>query len=290
MASTTDPVDRPTTTSSASTICEMLQMPQQDGESRCIPVPGSSDPCKQIRIVYSEGTGPFSLADTKRAVDLQALLSREVDQSTNFKLKLGRTQRFGIAAALTWAVLYMCDSPWLEEVLRNKNIHLFLEEGKELSLPHISKHPYLSYDFQRSAMQPDLALQTAAPADQFQTSQIQNPILYSLAMRLIELGVGKTFEKLRREYRGANSVNAAAAAISPIEDYKIAKEQIEELMLDSESYAYAVDRCLRFLFPGPPARNTFEYVVFRKTFFDDVVAPIQAVFDYMPTSESELSL
>jgi hypothetical protein len=270
----------------------MLQMPQQDGRVECIPIPGS-DPYKQIRIMYPESTADHTLADTKRAVRLHALLSREVDQSTNLKLALDRKQRFGIAAALAWAVLYLCDSPWLEEVLRDEDIHLFLEEENGMSSPHLSKHPYLSYDFQRSIAHPDPAPRMADPAAQFQSSQIQNITLYTLAIRLIELGLNKPFDRLRREYRAATSTNTLpqdAAATSPIEDFNVAKDQIEELMLDSSmSYAYAVDRCLSFLFPGPPARNTFEYGPFRKAFFEDVVAPIQAVFDLIPVSVSQLS-
>jgi hypothetical protein len=270
----------------------MLQTPQQNERLEYIPVPGS-DPCKQIRIVFPGSTAGCTLAETKRAVRLHACLSREVDQSTNLKLALDRKQRFGIAAALAWAVLYLCDSPWLEQMLRDEDIHLFLEEETPMSLPHLSKHPYLSYDFQSPIAQSDSASRVANPAAQFQNNQIQNITLYNLAIRLIELGLNKPFDRLRREYRAAISTDTSphdAAAPSPVEDFNIAKDQIEELMLDSSmSYAYAVDRCLSFLFPGPPARNTFEYGPFRKAFFEDVIAPIQAVFDLIPASASQLS-
>jgi hypothetical protein len=44
------------------------------------------------------------------------------------------------------------------------------------------------------------------------------------------------------------------------------------------NYANAVKRCLEFLFLEPPT-NSFQYVTFRKAFFNDVVAPVQAMLN-----------
>jgi hypothetical protein len=66
-------------------------------------------------------------------------------------------------------------------------------------------------------------------------------------------------------------------------DFDIAKALIVELALDpGRTFADAVDRCLRFLFPGPEHLNNFSEPSFRKTFFEEVVAPIQATYEMTP--------
>ena len=253
-------------------------------------VPGS-DTCEEIRISYPEEIGGCAVGDTKTAIHLHAFLSREVNEVTKLKLALNRKERFGVAAALTWAVLYLCDSPWLEKIMEVKDIHLFLEQAQGSSL-HISEHPYLSYNFQRTGRNQRQELQGDTKIGGFQSGQIQHMTLYSLAIRLIELGLNKPFERLRNEYRAStNSSIPGDADATLTEDFIIAKNQFVELELDpGYSYACAVDRCLSFMFPGPPDRNTFEYGPFREAFFADVVAPVQAVFDLIPGSASQLNL
>jgi hypothetical protein len=88
----------------------------------------------------------------------------------------------------------------------------------------------------------------------------------------------------------ADPTTSPSSDATLVDDYDVAQYQIGELMLDAGIfYAYAVDRCLRFVFPGSAALNTFEQSAFRKTFFADVVAPIQASFELIPGSLSQIT-
>jgi hypothetical protein len=271
-------------------LCEMLHLKHQDQSTiGYIPVP-DSDPFKQVRI-FAENTQSASLKASGSVVRLHDVLKRTVDQTTNWRLGLDRKQRFGVATALTWAVLHLCESPWLEETLRDEDIYFFIEQEIGKPLPRLSNHLYLSHSFQLpiSKSVPPAHAVTQTQTSTFQSKQIQNIALYSLAIRLIELGLNKPFDKIRSEYQVATSSEPSAQPNNPLDDFDVAKYQISELYLDpGMSYGNAVDRCLRFLFPGPPQHNTFQFSSFRSTFFADVVAPIQATFELIPWSASQI--
>jgi hypothetical protein len=236
---------------------------------------------------------------------LNTLLSRTSDITLNRRLALARKQRFGIAAALTWSVLYLCDSPWLGKALKNDEIQLFLESQGDTNSDCLSNNPYLSYKFSLPPSAPGPLPAEASPppteSEKFQSNQIRNMTLFTLAIRLIELGQNKSFNKIKADYWSsmnvpdADATDAGAAQVgnnaTTADDFEIAKSQITELYLDpGMAYGNATDRCLRFLFPGPEEKNTFDYPSFRRTFFTDVVAPVQATFELIPGSCSELPL
>lgn len=262
-------------------LCDVLQ-DAKGLNVTSLPVP-NSQPSKHIRVSPLRSSETLNPADIKHTIQLQSILDRAVDHTTNRRYALGRKQRFGIATALVWAVLHLCDSPWLEEVIHNDAVHLFLEQDGH-DIPHLSFHPYLSHNFLTSPQKSGGNVFTTA---QFQKQQIQNITLYTLAIRLIELGTNKSFEKLRREYNA--SFPSSTAPTTPLDDYDVAKWQIEELSLDpGPSYAGAVEKCLRFIFPGPTAMQTFEHKSFRSTFFDHVIAPIQATYELIPASSFQV--
>jgi hypothetical protein len=193
---------------------------------------------------------------------------------------LNRKQRFGVAAALTWAVLHLCDSPWLEKTLENENIHMFLECDDS----SISNNPYFSCKFTSTTTNSGRKTPDSSPAAQFQSIQVPNHFFFTLAICLIELGRNKLLADIRHEYR---SVLTTSYLQSPtaMDDFEVAKMQYDELVLDpGQEYANAVDQCLKFLFPGNPATHSFKQKHFRKTFFDEVVAPIQATYELIPDS------
>ncbi|KAF2877445.1 hypothetical protein BDV95DRAFT_559300 [Massariosphaeria phaeospora] len=277
-------------------LCQMLRTLASDQPLLgFIPVPDSS-PNKQLRILAKSLNGSPSLNDTTRPVHLQSLLSRAYDAPTNRRLALSRKQRFGIAAALTWAVLHLCDSPWLGKSVNNDEIHVFFDNRPKMTSSGLSNHPYLSYDFCLNPQNPTSPLETTTQTAQFQNKQIRNMTLFTLAIRLIELGLNRPFSQLRHEFSQAGATDATNPTIQPspnstiVDDFEIAECQILELYLDpGKAYADAADRCLRFLFPGPAAMNTFEYSSFRSTFFADVVAPVQATFELIPGSCDQIA-
>jgi hypothetical protein len=185
---------------------------------------------------------------------------------------------------LASAVLHLCDSNWIGETIKNDDIQLFLES--QAGSPSLSRNPYISCKFHSSSSGTSQAQQTAR--DKFQSKQIQNLTLFSLAVRLLELGLNKPFSKLRYEYRAFAASDLGAEPpptddSSVTDDFNIAKALVVELGLDpGRTFADAVDRCLRFLFPGPEHLNNFSQPLFRKTFFEEVVAPIQATYEMTP--------
>jgi hypothetical protein len=230
------------------------------------------------------------MVDTHRTADLQSLLSRVYDAPSDRRLALSRKQRFGIAAALTWAVLHLCDTPWLSKSVNDDEIHIFLQSQSGTSPSDLANHPYLSYDFLPTP-KPVSPTQTRAEshAAEFQSNQILNMTLFTLAIRLIELGLNRPFSQLRQEYQNSAAGGTPPANPTIVDDFKVAEQQIWELYHDpGRVYADAADRCLRFLFPGPARMNTFEYGSFRNTFFADVVAPVQATFELIPGSCAQI--
>jgi hypothetical protein len=156
----------------------------------------------------------------------------------------------------------------------------------------------LSYNFSLPPSAPGTEAAAAnslrTESEKFKSNQIKNMTLFTLAIRLIELGQNKPFNKIRADYWSSMNVADAGGAqvrnnATIADDFEIAKSQITELNLDAgKAYGNATDRCLKFLFPGPEEQNTFGYRDFRRTFFADVVAPVQATFELIPGSCSEL--
>lgn len=254
---------------------------------RFIPLP-DPDSSEQIRVDFMDEMSMSVLLRAKHPIDLQTLLSRQRDQITNQRLRLNRKRRFAVASALAWAVLHLCDSPWLDEILSADNIRFFLEQQNGSGAPELSNHPYLAHAFKLSESDPTAAGKRSSQNNAFYNKQVENITLYTLAIRLIELGRDKTLAQLRQEY---HLITGEAIKADPdiLDDFDVAKFHIRELELDPGiAYSHAVDRCLRFIFPGSADTNTFEHRPFRSMFFSDVVAPIQATYELIPGSLSQV--
>ncbi|KAF2015913.1 hypothetical protein BU24DRAFT_422224 [Aaosphaeria arxii CBS 175.79] len=284
-------------------LCSALQTTQITNTSLgYLPIP-NSNPAKQLHVVLEDIPGSTA-ATTKRTIHLRSLLHRTLDIATNRRLGLSRKQRFGVAAALTWAVLHLRDSPWLTGTLDDEAIHMFFESQQTSTTPtttttsiNILDHPYFSYDFHTS--NPPTP-RPSTPAASFQSTQIPNLFLFTLGIRLIELGRNIPFSRLRQDYQSSPSAafsrtsTSSTQAPTLIDDFEVAKAQYDELCLDpGPSYANAVDRCLSALFPGGGGgasmmRHSFENPGFRRSFYEDVVAPVQATFQMVPGEYRDL--
>jgi hypothetical protein len=270
----------------STTVCGMLHLNHTNGAVIGTMTIPNSDPCKRVRILADENP-QANMSTITRLIQLDAALSQVMDPVTSRQLGLHRKQRFGIAAGLAWAVLHLCESPWLATTLGDDNIHLFMHhEGGRL---HLSSHPYLSHGFRPSASTPGSPMQidnqNFAPP---QGNWIRNMPLYTLAIRLIELGLGKPFTTLRNEYHASKGTTQSLQSSSDLDNFEVARHQLLKLQLDpSPSYATAVQQCLSLSFYEVSQRNTFQNSAFRKTFFEDVVAPVQATFDLIPGSAAQ---
>ena len=236
------------------------------------------DPGLQQTRRVNVASAPKTFSAPVKALPLKSLLPPQ-----NFlpHLELSRKQRFGIAAAMAWAVLYLCGSPWLSEAWSRDEVHVFLESsatGREL----LAKNPCVSYLFSSGAMSAP-ALPAATPADRFNSNQIRNKTLFALGILLIELCINSPFEEFRQQSQTGNTQTTAT------DDYEIAVMKTNEVYLDAgDSYGYAVQRCVRCEFPGRDISKSFDFSQFRRHFYNGVVAPVQATFSRLPASYSSI--
>ena len=208
------------------------------------------------------------------SISLQTLLSGSVSKRIKARSNMTRKERFGIAAALTWGTMHLCDSAWLNESIEDKVIGVTFKEHGGVHNPRIFGHPFLNVIFSGSQVMSDQTVQTKE--NELMAKQIQNKTLYSLAIRLMELGLDKDFGQLRKEYNEEFSPESGGVSVS---DLEIARFFLHSLGRDCGiNYQIAVEYCLRFLFAGSP-ENCFQDVRFRRTYFDLVIAPVQNVYN-----------
>jgi hypothetical protein len=191
-----------------------------------------------------------------------------------------RKERFGIAAALTWGTMFLCDSAWLEDSIEDKIIGVTFTDYGGICDPRIFGHPFLNITFPKSQVVSGSSMPSGLTAQakghKLMAKQIQNKTLYTLAIRLMELGLDKDFEQLRKEHDEDSSPDPSGMSVS---DFDIAQYFLDALSYDGGiNYRNAVEHCLRYLFAGSP-ENCFQDVRFRRAFFDMVIAPVQNVYD-----------
>lgn len=226
-------------------------------------------------------------------MSISSLLSPS-NQHVLSKLALSRKKRFGIAASIVWAVLFLCDSPWLSEKLDQDEIQVLLDDGDSDTLSEPAGNTCVSHRFHPQVAE---LVPSAQPSttDQFQDSQIRNKTLFALCILLIELCLNCPFAELRRisqsysQTHGQNpseaGMQSTVATATATEDYAVAETLTEKVYLEAgHQYGYAVQRCLRCEFPGRDVTKNFRFQSFRTSFFSGVVAPIQATFDLIPDS------
>ena len=198
---------------------------------------------------------------------------------------LSRKQRLAIAAAATWAALYLCGTPWLASDWNGKDdVHLFLgKQGRREHAEVLADQPSISHTFK-----PTASIDPARPADvaaRFQTRQIRNRALSTLGVLLVELCLDKTFEQIQQESQdndfGASlEIPGTTSSVPPSSDFDVATGCIDEVFLsEGELYGDAVQRCLRCEFPGRDVTKDFNFREFRQNFFEGVVAPVQATYE-----------
>lgn len=183
-------------------------------------------------------------------------------------LDLSAKKRYGLAAALAWAILHFSCTPWLDDNWDGDQVNLFLENAAVSREQHLSRNPYISYLFETHATS-----STLTPTDRFNSNQIRNKTLFALGILLIELCINKSFEEFRQQG------DTGSTATTILDDFKIAESKIDEVYNQAgDSYGYAVQRCLRCEFPGRDITKNFEFSTFRQHFYNNVVAPVQATY------------
>lgn len=174
------------------------------------------------------------------------------------QVPLSRKQRFSIAAAAVWAILYLYGSPWMGKDWGGKDeIQLFIEGTG--AARQLAEHPTLACIFKSAVQQqPATRGDSTSEAERFQSSQIRNKELFRLGILLIELCLDTTFEQIRQESQQHDRPSAPLGiSSSAVDDFEIANRQTDKIYLEAgDSYGYAVQRCLRCEFPGRDVTKT----------------------------------
>ncbi|KAK7953658.1 hypothetical protein PG988_014352 [Apiospora saccharicola] len=216
---------------------------------------------------------------TTTVTPFRAVLAAKPNQSSG-ALLLSRRDRFGLAAAAAWAILYLAESPWIAPQSNIRpDLYLFSESHN-----YIWRHyPSLSSVFQEGSHPNATSTDDerhGAPGSYFIPAH--NKTLFALGLLLIELCLNRPFEQLRQEYQN-DSLSATLGTAPPANDYVIANQHMPNVYLEAgDLYGYAVQRCLRCEFPGPDNTKNFNFEQFRREFFNCVIAPVQATYTLLP--------
>lgn len=197
-------------------------------------------------------------------------------------LKLTRKQRFGIAAAMAWAVLHLSDSPWLTQTWEMDEVQFFLGNSMYNGQETLDTTPCISHLFHKenAVAEPQGGQSQSAMRNLFQYKQIRNKTLFALGVFLIELGLDKPFEELRQQHAAISTSQTSDDKPLPSDDFGLAIELADDLHLDAGlHYGDAIKRCLRCEFPGRDVTKNFGHESFRQEFFNSVVAPVQMTFN-----------
>lgn len=194
---------------------------------------------------------------------------------------ISRKDRYAIAAAAAWAVLYLGDSPWISPDWEGKDL-LYMIFDNRIMLTR--QYPSLSFSFKQGNTEAEPDSTYSLRSENSRSNLIRNKTIFALGILLIELCLNKTFDQLRKEVI-ADSLMASFGLGPGPDDYNIANLQMQRVYLEGgDFYGYAVQRCLRCEFPGRDITKNFAFDQFRRDFYAYVVAPIQATYTLLPSS------
>ena len=185
-------------------------------------------------------------------------------------LKLSRRKRLEIAVAAAWSTLLLCETPWLNHAWDKHELCFFSDSVSTPGLPLTSRCVSMTQGCASSPLPTNIA------GVNMQHKIIRNEAVFALGILLIELGLNKSFEECKRTKNLGTATNV-------VDDYDVADDLIEDVFDEvGEPYGNAVQRCIRFAFPGRDTTKNFSHAAFRQYFHNLVVAPIEATLSTMP--------
>lgn len=250
-------------------LCQFVRGQDNGGEPvRFLPVPGGP---KRVYLKTIPGSR------TEEATLVHLLPPSEPPDH----LKLSRRKRLEIAASAAWATLLLCETPWLNRTWDKHGLCFFSENvsaaGSSLAGRCVSITQSCT-----SKSQPANDLLDPQPAHDLgihphHNTVVRNEAIFALGVLLIELCLNRSFEDWKR------IMNIDTTSTSIIDDYSVAESLIEDVFDEGgEPYGNAVQRCIRFAFPGRDTTKNFSHATFRRDFHNLVVAPIEATLSTAP--------
>lgn len=149
----------------------------------------------------------------------------EVLEGNECIISLSYQDRLRLAVDISSSILQLHGSPWLPDMISSREIYFFRKQSYPLY-----DNPFVMATLPSNG----LPYKEDLPG----TPLVRNPILISLAVLLIELNLGKSFESLR------TTQEVSLLKTSPFVDYTTSKRLLDQVWMTSSNYGTAVVRCL----------------------------------------------
>ncbi|KAJ4854393.1 uncharacterized protein T069G_11372 [Trichoderma breve] len=196
-----------------------------------------------------------------RDISLEKIIATESQRVAPAIQPLSAKRRYGIAASLAWAVLYLSGSPWLSHGLDRRKVKLFLQRKQANGYISLSEKVYLSCIISKTSF--------PSPASSSTSLGQTTPknLIFELGILLIELAVNRSF-----------SQESLSAILQ--HDYRPLKHYLDRVELEAGIYYFnAAQRCVYSVFLADQEQMDFDLDKFQHEFYSTVVAPLQATYE-----------
>ncbi|ETS03700.1 hypothetical protein M419DRAFT_74517 [Trichoderma reesei RUT C-30] len=205
-----------------------------------------------------------------REISLEKIIATESQRVAPAIQPLSAKRRYGIAASLAWAVLYLADSPWLSQGLNRHKVKLFLQRKQANGFISLSEKAYLASSLSKptTTTLPSPASSSASLRHITATTRrTPKSLIFDLGILLIELAVNQSFSR--------DSLSAILQ-----HDYRPLKNYLDRVEQEAGIYYFnAAQRCVYGVFLADQGQMDFDLDMFQHEFYSTVVAPLQATYE-----------
>ncbi|RDW63344.1 hypothetical protein BP6252_10889 [Coleophoma cylindrospora] len=212
-----------------------------------------------------------SLALQKSTVlQLKSLLKRDPKRSRRqmHLSGLSEKQRRQIALSLSYSILQFYDSPWMNEVWGEEDIHFLatVHDGNKLDI----SDPHFSRSFPQEGQEALHRDSSHAISSHFLDAHIPNKPLFALGIILLELCLNMTFDDLH----DISSVDSGE--VDATKKYQIVMENLDRAFDEwGDGFGRVVQRCINPEFGIRPSEKRLDFDKFRCLVYEGIVAPLE---------------
>ncbi|OTA04206.1 Iron/ascorbate family oxidoreductase [Trichoderma parareesei] len=205
-----------------------------------------------------------------REISLEKIIATESQRVAPAIQPLSAKRRYGIAASLAWAVLYLADSPWLSQGLDRHKVKLFLQRKQANGFISLSEKAYLASSLCKpttTSLPSPASSSTSLRHITTTTRRTPKSLIFDLGILLIELAVNQSFSR--------DSLSAILQ-----HDYRPLKNYLDRVEQEAGIYYFnAAQRCVYGVFLADQGQMDFDLDMFQHEFYSTVVAPLQATYE-----------